>query len=113
MKITSVRPTIGKPNVICSQSLTMSLSEAKKQLLVKPKNMCFDSFTDFIMSCIKDVNGFYEWFDKKYKSKDFSICVKVGEGFYLDLTQIRNLYFKLSPKKSSLSRAVDFVRKYS
>ena len=110
---TSVRPAIAKPNVICSQSPPMNLSEAKKQLLVKSKNMLFDRFVDFILSSCKSVKGFYEWFNKKYKTKGFQPCVKVGEGFYIDISEMRNIYYKLHPLNTSFKMAIDIVNDYS
>lgn len=90
-------------NVIGGQSPPMSLNEAKEKLVVKSNELDFKGFIDFIMSCLKDVNGFLEWFDKKYKSKEFSIVARVGDGFYVDLGQIRVLYSLMSSNNKVVS----------
>ena len=92
----SVSPAIAKPNVIGSQSPPMSLDDAISELSVKGKIVSLNDWVNFIMSCLKNVKGFYEWFDEKYKRKEFSIVAKVGDGFYIDLTQIRELYSLMS-----------------
>lgn len=87
-----VSPAIGNTNVIGSQSPPMLLDDAIVALSIKENYTDLKTFLDFIMSCLKNVKGFYEWFDEKYKSKEFSIVAKIGDGFYVDLGQIRELY---------------------
>jgi hypothetical protein len=62
-----------KPNVIGSQSPLMSLDDAIVALSVKENYTDLKTFLDFIMSCLKNVNGFYEWFEKQNKIKNIRL----------------------------------------
>jgi hypothetical protein len=55
------------------------------------------------MYCLKNTKGFYEWFDKTYKGKEFSIVAKIGNGFYIDMAQIRELYSLMSSNAKLVS----------
>lgn len=44
------------------------------------------------MYCLKKVTGFYEWFEKQNRNKEHSVAVRMNEGFYIGLTQLRELY---------------------
>ena len=81
------------PPVIGSQSPPMSLDDAIIALGVKENYADLNIFLGFIMFCLKNVNGFYEWFNKTYKRESFCISVKIEGGFYLDLYQVRELFF--------------------
>jgi hypothetical protein len=61
-------------------------------LKIKAVNGSFEDFVHYVQTCLQRVDGFYQWFDKKYKSKDFSIVAKIGEGFYIDLSLLRKCY---------------------
>jgi hypothetical protein len=111
-----------KPNVICSQSKSVyrkpqglikvknnpsivALEDAISQLSVKANSLCFDDWVHFVVECVKNVKSFYEHFDKKYKSKSFSIVVKIDNGFYFDNSQLRDLYKLMS---LSVKPVIDF-----
>lgn len=75
-----------------AHELPISLDDAIVALGIKENYVDLKTFLDFIMSCLKNVNGFYEWFEKQNKNKEHSVAVRIKGGFYIDLTQIRELY---------------------
>ena len=81
----------------------MSLDDAIVALGVKENYVDLKTFLDFIMSCLKNVNGFYEWLEKQNKNKEHSVAVRMKEGFYIDLTQIRELYSDMSSNAKLVS----------
>jgi hypothetical protein len=109
-------PNCTKRNVICSQSqkegqsnILFSIGKlefykggifdsviCKMKLQEKSNLLSFEDWLHFVMSCAKNVKSFYEWFDETYKSKRFSIVAKVGNGFYFDESQMRDLYLLMS-----------------
>jgi len=95
---TSVSPAIAKPNVICSQNKIYPF-KSENEILIKNASSCdFDKWVKFAMGLFKNVKNFHKWFDETYKSKDFSIVVKVGTGFYIDSSQMRVLYSSILSK---------------
>ena len=113
--MTSVRPAIAKPTVICSQSKLYPFKIENEFLISKSKTTELKQWLNLAMVLFQNVDIFYKWFDEKYKNKEFSIVAKVGNGFYVDLSQMRELHLLMSsPKnKSGFSRAVHLVKKYS
>jgi hypothetical protein len=59
------------------------------------------SFLHFIMNCLKNVNGFYEWFSKTHSKGQFQITVRNEKGFNTDLSQIRELYASMVLSKAN------------
>lgn len=98
-----VSPAIGNTNVIGSQSPPMLLDDAIAALSSKETIVDLKTFLDFIIFCSKNVDGFYEWFGEKYKSKDFSIVGRIEDFFYVDLGQIRVLYSLMSSNNKVVS----------
>jgi len=89
--------------VIGSQSPPMLLDDAISALSVKENYVDLKTFLDLIMHCLKNVQGFYEWLDKQNKSKENSVAVRLKEGFYINLTQIRELYSDISSNAKLVS----------
>ena len=89
-------PTIGNANVIGSQCPPMTLDDAIVALGVKENYIDLKTFFDFIMSCLKNVEGFYEWFTKTHTIRNTTIVYKLNPGFCIDLGQIRELYSSMS-----------------
>ena len=88
-------PAIANTHVIGSQCPQMSLDDAISELSVKAKEVTMELWLAFLMKSLKSVDGFYEWFDKTYKSNFFSIVAKLGDGFYVDLAQLRSVFNKM------------------
>lgn len=97
-EVTTSSHTIGKPNVICSQSGLYSFKIENEFLILKSKGMDLKNWLNLSMVLFQTVDNFYKWFDEKYKSKEFSIVAKVGTGFYVDISQMRELYSLMSSK---------------
>jgi hypothetical protein len=102
-------PNCTKPNVICSQNdkpilfscqTVQEKNEYKNTLTVKAKELKIKYWLNFVMDCLKNVDGFYEWFTNEYKNnkKQHSICFKIECWFYFDMAQIRELYLLMSSK---------------
>ena len=100
---TSVSPAIAKPNVICSQSKLYPFKTENEFLISKSKSMGLKQWVSLATSLFKNADGFYKWFDEKYKNKEFSIVAKVGNGFYIDLSQMRELYSLMSSNAKLVS----------
>ncbi len=88
-------PNNSNTNVIGSQSPPMCLDDAISELSVRAKEGNMELWLNFIMKCLKNVEGFYEWFGQNHKSKEFSIVAKIGDGFYVDISQVRALLIKM------------------
>lgn len=73
----------------------MEDKNTKDDLKVKAKESSFGDFHKYVVEKLKNTEGFYEWFDEQYKSKDFSISAKIGDGFYIDLSLLRKCYNSL------------------
>ena len=97
-----------KPHVVGSQCTQMSLDNAIVALGYKENTVNLRTFSFFILHCLKNVVGFYEWIISTNNPKYLKIAGKIsGGGFYMDLRQIRELYSSISSNiKDSISPSV-------
>ena len=82
-------------NTTGSQIPPMSLEDAITELTTRSKDANMELWLSFIIRCLNEVEGFYDWFDKTYKRESFSIVIKIEGGIYVDLSQIRMLLIKM------------------
>lgn len=92
-----------KPHVVGSQCTQMSLDNAIVALGYKENTVNLRTFSFFILHCLKNVVGFYEWFGSAYERDSLPIVMRNGKGFIIDLSQIRSLYASISSSNEKLS----------